>query len=135
MYRCLITHVIVLDLQFPNLKTSILFLAKNCDWFKFKKLKKTWIERCRHLCICPLIDHRRELIRMQELLGLLYNMEWISVVRCKTKENLYISLLLTLFKVNNGIEEFIEYLNKNGVRKKVRKEISVVRICMLKTHL
>ena len=72
---------------------------------------------------------------MQELLGLLYNIEWISVVRCKTKENLYISLLLTLFKVNNGIEEFIEYLNKNGVRKKVRKEISVVRICMLKTHL
>ena len=37
------------------------------------KFKKTWIERCRHLCVCPLIDHRREPIRMRELLGLLYN--------------------------------------------------------------
>ena len=49
----------------------LLRLAKNCDWFKFK-IQKTWIERCRHLCVCPLIDHRREPIRMRELLGLLY---------------------------------------------------------------
>ena len=28
-----------------------------------KNFKKTWIERCRHLCVCPLIDHRREPIR------------------------------------------------------------------------
>ena len=50
----------------------LLCLAKNWDWFKFKiqKFKKTWIERCRHLCVCPLIDHRREPIRMRELLGL-----------------------------------------------------------------
>ena len=52
----------------------LLCLAKNCDWLKFKiqKFKTTWIERCRHLCVCPLIDHRREPIRMRELLGLLY---------------------------------------------------------------
>ena len=40
----------------------LLCLARNCDWFKFKilKFKKTRLERCRHLCVCPLIDHRRE---------------------------------------------------------------------------
>ena len=38
-----------------------------------KNSKKTWIERCRHLCVCPLIDHRQEPIWMRELLGLLYN--------------------------------------------------------------
>ena len=56
----------------------LLCLAKNCDWLKFKiqNFKKTWIERCLHLCVCPLIDHRRELIRMQELLGLLYKKGW-----------------------------------------------------------
>jgi len=37
------------------------------------KFKKTWIERCRHLCVCPLIEHRWEPIRMREFLGLLYN--------------------------------------------------------------
>ena len=41
----------------------LLCLAKNGDWFN---LKKNWIERCRHLCVCPLIDHRREPIRMRE---------------------------------------------------------------------
>ena len=46
----------------------LLCLAKNCDWFKFKiqKIKKTWIKRCRHLCVCTLIDHRWEPIRMRE---------------------------------------------------------------------
>ena len=46
----------------------LLCLAKNCDWFKFKikKIQKFWIERCRHLCVCPLIDQRREPIRMRE---------------------------------------------------------------------
>ena len=49
---------------------------------KFKKFKKTWIERCRHLCVCPLIDHRRGPIRMRELLGLLYkrSLTWCSTV-------------------------------------------------------
>jgi len=37
-----------------------------------KNSKRTWIQRCRHLCVCPLIDHGREPIRMRELLGLLY---------------------------------------------------------------
>ena len=50
---------------------------------KFKKFKKTWIERCHHLCVCPLIDHRREPIRMQELLGLLYNNYWMGYLQCK----------------------------------------------------
>ena len=36
------------------------------------KFKKTWIEHGRHLCVCPLTDHRREPIRMRELLGLLH---------------------------------------------------------------
>ena len=60
----------------------LLCLAKNCDWFKFKiqKFKKTWIERCRHLCVCPLIDHRREPIRMRELLGLLYKVMWMHTI-------------------------------------------------------
>ena len=40
--------------------------------------KKTSIVRCRHLCVCPLIDHRREPIRMRELLGLLYNRQYSS---------------------------------------------------------
>ena len=31
-----------------------------------KNSKQTWIERCRHLCVCPLIGHRREPIRMRE---------------------------------------------------------------------
>ena len=31
-----------------------------------KNLKKTWIERCRHLRVCPLIDHGREPITMRE---------------------------------------------------------------------
>ena len=48
---------------------------------KFKKFKKSWIERCRHLCVCPLIDHRREPIRMRELLGLLYNY-YIEDITC-----------------------------------------------------
>ena len=48
----------------------LLYLAKNCDLFKFKIqkiiIKKSCIERCRHLCVCPLIDHRREPIRMRD---------------------------------------------------------------------
>ena len=47
----------------------LLCLPRNCDWFKFKikkKIKKNLIERCRHLCVCPLIDHRREPITMRE---------------------------------------------------------------------
>ena len=43
------------------------------------KFKKTWIERCRHLCVCPLIDHRREPIRMRELCKLPWAVEdWFS---------------------------------------------------------
>ena len=46
----------------------LLCLAKNYDWFKFKikKLKKMRIEHSRHLRVCPLIDHRREPIRLRE---------------------------------------------------------------------
>ena len=49
------------------------YKMKPTDWLqrivigsnsKFKKFKKTRIERSRHLCVCPLIDHRREPIRM-----------------------------------------------------------------------
>ena len=29
-----------------------------------KKLKKTWIERCRHVCVCPLIDHTNQNMRV-----------------------------------------------------------------------
>ena len=43
----------------------LLCIAKNCDWFKFK-IQNYLIERCCHLCVCPLIDHRQEPIRMRE---------------------------------------------------------------------
>ena len=49
-----------------------LCLAKNCDWFKFKIQKKNFESRAVVICVCPLIDHRREPIRMREKLGLLY---------------------------------------------------------------
>ena len=50
------------------------------------KFKKNWIERCCHLCVCPLIDHRGEPIGMRELIGLLYN--WCSF-----------TLICTLFQI------------------------------------
>ena len=34
----------------------LLCLAKNCDCFKESPNCQTWIERCRHECVCPLID-------------------------------------------------------------------------------
>ena len=44
------------------------------------KFKKTWIERCRHLCVCPLIDHRREPTRMRELL-ILYKENYLYYIK------------------------------------------------------
>ena len=45
------------------------------NWLIAMLSKELWLVR-RHLCVCPLIDHRREPIRMRELLGLLYIKGW-----------------------------------------------------------
>ena len=55
-----------LNLQILNFEfepITIIVIGSNS---KFKKFKKTWIECCRHRCVCPLIDHRREPIRIRE---------------------------------------------------------------------
>ena len=55
----------------------VAMLSKELWLVQIQNSKQTWIERCRHLCVCPLIDHRREPIRMRELLGLIYNMHMV----------------------------------------------------------
>ena len=42
--------------------------------------KEIEIEHCHHLGLCPLIDHRREPIRVLELLGLLYKKQIDSML-------------------------------------------------------
>ena len=86
--------------------TQLIVIGSNS---KLKKFKKTWIERCRHLCVCPLIDHRREPIRMRELLGLLYNTTYIvqTNLDCPNLEGVsWMALIIKKIWILNSQEKY-----------------------------
>ena len=61
-------------LSFQNKANWLVAMLSKELWLVQKSRNcQIWIECCRHLCVCPLIDHSREPIKMRAELSLLYN--------------------------------------------------------------